>query len=252
MTTLSSPLIYLVIPAYREASRIMSLLHDLEELADELKPLVVQIVEDSGPGEDRERTLKKISPVLERSDLFLPALLPEENLGKGGAVRFGWNAAPEKAQWLGFVDADGSICAAEILRLVKEVRSSGDEAAYFGSRIRMLGRDVDRELHRHLIGRVFATISSITSGIACYDSQCGLKIFPANALRPLLPQFRENGFAFDLELLAFLTDAEVPIREFPVDWHEVSGSSVNMFSDPLKMYLAMTKIQKRRRSVDTG
>ena len=239
--------LHLVIPAYHEAERICPLLEELAELAEGLNPISVRVVEDSGDGPEREATLKAIAPIVESSPIFLEPLCDPKNLGKGGAVRSGWNNSPPDATWLGFLDADGSVSGAEVLRAMKEIRSrESRDIVFFASRVLMLGRNVDRELHRHLIGRAFATLGSMSLRIKCYDSQCGFKVLPKAAFEKIEPALEVDGFAFDLELLAFLVDEGIEIEEFPVDWHEVGGSSVSLIKDPMRMYLALRDIARRR------
>lgn len=241
-------LFYLVIPAYREAERLPSFLEDLVALQDVLAPIAIVVVEDSGSGPHQEATLEAIAPIVERSQGVVSTLSYPENIGKGGAIKAGWDKAPLHAAWLAFIDADGSLPPDELVRMAASIRARGDaETAYFASRIMMLGRRISRHLRRHLMGRIFATLSSNILNIKCYDSQCGLKCIPAGAYDKIRPQLQTNGFGFDIELLAFLTDEGVQIEEFPVDWFEVGGSSVNFLLDPIKMLFTLAGVSRRRK-----
>jgi hypothetical protein len=105
-----------------------------------------------------------------------------------------------------------------------------------GSRVRLLGRSIERRPSRHYIGRVAATAISIVLGLPVYDTQCGAKLFRANGEVPAL--FREpftTGWAFDVEILARLirqraaagASARAALYEQPLRrWHDAPGSKV--------------------------
>lgn len=119
--------------------------------------------------------------------------------------------------------------------------------ALFASRIKMLGRIVNRQLKRHLLGRIYATLVSESLNIPIYDSQCGLKIVPAPAFRAIQDQLSILGFAFDVDLLVHLLDHGTPVIEVPVDWHEESGGKVHLLRDSWRMAKDVLQIRRHRR-----
>lgn len=108
----------------------------------------------------------------------------------------------------------------------------------FGARVGLLGREVNRSLGRHYLGRVFATLASHMLGLPIYDTQCGAKLFRATPqLHEALAAPFEAGWIFDVELLARLTRAYVArglslqdaIFEYPLHrWHDLPGSKLGM------------------------
>lgn len=233
--------VLLVVPCFRESGRIVAFLKELKaELCGDESVRV--LVVDDGSGEDEARCLKM---VVDSARLSWPGLLPMlplvPNRGKGGAVYAGW-ATRRNEQWLAFVDADGSCPAREVKRLL----SMRGQGALFGSRVKMLGRSIKRHWHRHLMGRVFATMVSEMLRIEVYDSQCGMKLVPRNDYERVESRLTLHGFAFDVELLTALLDTGCPVIEVPVDWHETPGGKVHLLRDSLRMFRDVLTVRRNR------
>ena len=205
---------------------------------------------DDGSGADEAVRLGEIVEGFRRSYPFvLPLLALPVNQGKGGAVYAGWAQASAEVDRLAFTDADGSCSAAEVARVISSHTLAGEGAeptAFFASRIKMLGRRVDRLVQRHLLGRVFATLVSELLGIPVYDSQCGLKVVPRKAYEKVAKRLTIHRFAFDVELLVALLDTGCQVNEVPIDWHEVPGSRVRLLRDSWLMARDVLKIRERR------
>jgi hypothetical protein len=102
--------------------------------------------------------------------------------------------------------------------------------------VRRLGANIDRRALRHYAGRIFATLASLVLGMAVYDTQCGAKLFRADAAvaRAFAEPFLSR-WIFDVELLARLrreTDGEplgTRLLEIPLpSWRDVAGSKLTM------------------------
>lgn len=164
--------------------------------------------------------------------LSLPA-----NRGKAEAVRAGLRLAFESdVQQVGYLDADFSTPPDEMLHLV-EVLESRPVAVVLGSRVKLLGREVERRLVRHYLGRVFATVASITLGLAVYDTQCGAKVMRRSpALEHAVATPFSSRWAFDVELLWRLLHPPAGVAaldpsallEVPLQtWRDVKGSKLH-------------------------
>jgi glycosyltransferase involved in cell wall biosynthesis len=237
----------LVIPFYQDAGRLKPF---LRELLDELPASFSLQIVDDGSGAEHRRQLEELIAATAlrpaRAALLPPRHLPV-NQGKGAAVRAGWDnyAAYDL---VGFVDADGAVCAREILRLYDYFCAHQDAVdAVIASRVKILGRHIDRRLARHLIGRVFATIVSLASRLPVYDSQCGYKLLRSRALGQVLPRLCSNRFAFDVELIMELAATGAVIHEFPVDWVDQPDSKVKVWRDGLPMLLDVGRSARKVR-----
>ena len=242
------PSFFLVVPAYRESRRLPHFLpHLAETLIERFPSARIQVVDDGSGPEEQAETSRQIGSLRKKfSNLLQPLLLPH-NVGKGGAILAAWDKNPG-LDYLAFVDADGAISPDEVCRLASLLPASGTERALFASRIRMLGRKVDRKYIRHYVGRLFATCIGGLLNAEVYDSQCGLKFIPATAYSRIRPWLEGRRFAFDLELLATLRHIACPIEEVPIHWHDVAGSKVSLGRDSVRMLCSAWSIRHARRT----
>ncbi len=126
------------------------------------------------------------------------------------------------------------------------IREGPQRGALFASRVLMLGRQVTRDFHRHLLGRVYATLVSSLLQIPIYDSQCGFKLIPGSAWEKVRQKLQIGGFAFDVELLVALLDSGIKVTELPIDWHETPGGKVHLIRDSYRMYRDVLRVRKLR------
>lgn len=235
----------LVIPSYQDCTRLRSYLPELCERLAEIPGASILVVDDGSGSPAAEETGNFVRELARSHANLLEPLLLEPNRGKGGAVYAGWDAAPE-SEWLGFVDADGATPAGEVVRVVRAALDDPNAAdAYIGSRIKMLGRTVSRSVKRHIVGRAFATLSSVVTGFSVYDSQCGCKLVRREFYRKVREHLVEARFAFDIDLLTNLSLAGARMREFPVDWADIPGSKVSLAKDGLQMAQAIWRLRDR-------
>jgi glycosyltransferase involved in cell wall biosynthesis len=240
--------VHLVVPCFQESARIGVFLPGLCRAMADLGGVSILVVEDGSDVAEVARMQSIIESFRGEFPCLLPLHVLPENRGKGGAVYAGW-AAAQQAEWLGFVDADGSCSAEEVARLIRLARSRSAESpttAFFASRIKMLGRRVQRLLKRHLLGRVYATLVSEMLRVPVYDSQCGLKLLPRQAFERVAAHLVVTGFAFDVELMVALLDSGCRIEEVPIDWQEVAGGKVSLLRDSWRMARDVARIRARR------
>lgn len=243
----------LVIPHYNDAERLEPFLKSLVEVLPSHFSILVS--DDGSTSAQRERLNqvfgKYTSQGREGGPSVLPPLFVDKNTGKGGAVRRGWDyGEAHEFSLLAFADADGAVSATEILRAERHVRQNDQQIdALFGSRVKMLGRTVTRSLKRHLSGRIFATLVSWLGNVPAYDTQCGLKILKTETYRKIRPGMQTLGFAFDVELCLLLQAAGSRMIEFPIDWHDVPGSKVNLIRDSILMGIEVVRISRCVQSI---
>ena len=221
-------------------------IEDLKRVFAGDEGLRILLVDDGSPAEEQKRFLEVVDPLIKDGQLFLPPLILPDNIGKGGAIYAGW-ATSDTADWLAFVDADGSCSAQETKRLIELARQQSEPVSIFASRVKMLGHHVERHFKRHLVGRVYATLVSELLNIEVYDSQCGLKVIHGAAYREIAKRLTIEGFAFDVDLLVHLLAAGHKIKEEPIDWHDTPGGKIRLLRDSWRMFRDVLKIRRNRR-----
>lgn len=238
---MNSPDILLVIPTYRDGVRLTKFLPELcAELARGPGGVAVQVVDDGSPAGEQLWLATEIDQMRRTYPFLQPLLTGKPNHGKGHAIRAGWDAAPA-ARWLAFVDADGAAPATEVAALLALARNAAQPAVFIAVRTDQPGKPVKRFWHRRLGSRLFNAWVRHCLALDYPDTQCGLKVVPASFHRET--SWREEGFAFDLELLLRAHAAGLPVVTQPITWSECSGSSLGLGA-MLGLFAAAWRLRK--------
>ena len=146
------------------------------------------------------------------------------NRGKGYAVRHGMLAAT--GDWRLMTDADLSTPIDELPKL--EAGAGRDQAA-----VAIGSRALDRRLvvkhqswFRETGGRVFNLVMSLITGLPFADTQCGFKLYRADAAQAVFSRQILDGFSFDVEAVYIARRLSFPVIEVPVRWANAEGSKV--------------------------
>jgi len=165
----------------------------------------------------------------------------EPHRGKGGAVKAGLSAATGQFRFI--CDADLSMPIDEISRFLPPQAAPFDVA--IGSREGRKAHRVGEPKYRHLMGRLFnhGVQWLVLPGIE--DSQCGFKMFTADAVRSIFPRVTVDGWAFDVEVLAVARAQQLRVIEVPIEWHYRAESRVSMMRDGWEMLKELLRIRLR-------
>jgi dolichyl-phosphate beta-glucosyltransferase len=184
------------------------------------------------------------------------------NRGKAEAVRFGINHALKSGvAYVGFWDADLATPLEEISEFCAILDQSHDIEMVFGSRVKLLGRNIERVPARHYAGRVFATVVSAVLRMPIYDTQCGAKLFRAgDSIRQIFAEPFLSRWVFDVELIAryirqvgSTTCAAKGIYEFPLHaWADVKGSRLKLSDFGVAIWDVYRIYWKYMRGIDPG
>ncbi len=232
MTAKATRKCLIVVPCFNEGSRLQ--VRRFTDFVGRVEGVNFLFVNDGS----RDNTLEVLETIRSGREDRIQILDKQVNAGKAEAVRTGLLRAVEEGcgTFVGFWDADLSTPLEVIPDFLALLNGNERLQMVFGSRVRLLGRDVSRKASRHYLGRVFASLASMTLGLPIYDTQCGAKLFRVTPeLSSILKETFLSRWVFDVEILAryiafyqgsvaYLRDS---IYEFPLPrWYDVDGSKV--------------------------
>jgi len=230
------PELSVVIPAYNEERRLPPYLAGILAYL-EAQPFSSEvIIVDDGSQDSTAAVVEGFAAGNARVRLVR---LPQ-NQGKGYAVKTGMLSANGMLRL--FTDADGATPITELPGLKKAIEAGADVAV--GSRaLRDDAHTVKTQFHRKLMGTVFNVIVRTLTVKGINDTQCGFKLFTAEAANTAFPLQRIHDFGFDVEVLYICHKKGFRIVEVSVNWTDVPGTKVRLIRDSLRMFKDVVKIR---------
>jgi len=228
---------------FNEAGRMEHSLRPMLSYVDRHRLRGEVILVDDGSRDDTLDRARELLLTLENSRGTAISL--GVNRGKGAAVREGMMNAVGDVRL--FADADNATPIEELDRLLPMV--SSPRHIVIGS------RSIDRSMleirqpwWREHMGKSFNLILRSLVGLPFHDTQCGFKLFGAEAARICFSRQKLDGFAFDVELLWVARLQGLEVRETPVRWRHVEESRVDPVRDSLRMLRDALKVRLLHRN----
>ncbi len=211
-----------VIPVFNEATTIRTLLQRVQEIDVEKEIIIV----DDGSNDDTpeflrdlEKATKLTPPVMTGSQGTyqlraenIRVLFQEKNMGKGAALRRGFQEA--QGQIILVQDADLEYDPKDYFRLLEPIQKGVADVVY-GSRFleknqRVLGR------LGYLGNKIFTSLSNWATHQKLTDVWTGYKVFKREVLQSMA--LIENGFGFEPEVTAKVGKEGWRICEVPISY----------------------------------
>jgi dolichyl-phosphate beta-glucosyltransferase len=234
--TRTRPRLSIVIPAYNEERRLGPSLAKVRAYLGRRRIHAEVLVVDDGSSDGTAQVVRKAA----KAWPALRLLKLPRNQGKGAAVRAGVLGA--KARRILFTDADLSTPLEELAALEARLDAGADVA--LGSRAVDRSRvSVSQPLYRVLAGRSFNVLVQLFSVPGIHDTQCGFKLFTAEAGRRLFAKQQVPRFGFDVEFLFLARKAGYRLAEVPVRWENSPETKVRPIRDGARAFLDLALIR---------
>jgi O-antigen/teichoic acid export membrane protein len=196
----------LVIPFYNPGSRLAPHVQDVTAVLRAAQVTFEVIAVSDGSTDGSPSSLAGVGQVR--------VVQLARNQGKGAALRVG--LAQGRGRYLGFIDADGDIPAAQLNHFLAATRT-GEPDVVLGTK-RHPDSDVVYPPLRRLYSVGYQQLNRVLFQLPTRDTQTGIKLIRRETLAAVLPKMVEKRFAFDLELLVvarrmgYSNFVELPVR----------------------------------------
>jgi glycosyltransferase involved in cell wall biosynthesis len=215
--------VFVVVPAFNEASVIGSTLEQLMKLNHAI------VTVDDGSTDDTWSVL---------SHLPVYALRHPFNLGQGAALQTGMTFALQRnAEIIVHFDADGQHQAADMETLIEPIRRNQADLV-FGSRFLRNADSLAVPFLRRRVLKAARIVNGFSTGLWLSDAHNGFRALSATAARKI--ELSENGFAHASEIMNRAHKLKLRIAERPTaisytDYSRARGQSswnaVNIMMD---------------------
>ncbi len=164
------------------------------------------------------------------------------NRGKGAALRTGMLAAV--GRHVLFSDADLSTPIEEASKFL--AAHAAGAPIVIGSR-KTKGAAVTKRQNplRENMGRVYTWLSNVLICPGVSDFTCGFKSFVRQAAQDVFSRVREEGWAYDSEVLYLARRLGYPVTEVPVAWANDPSTRVRLLRDAFGSAAGLARIRGR-------
>jgi len=239
----------IILPVYKEAFRLEDSLNRVADFVNSMEDSEAIFVNDGSPDESASVIQSYIK---DNSELPFKLISYSLNQGKGFAVKEGVAAAA--GELILMSDTDLSTPLGDYTKLIKGIEAGADIVC--GSRA-VSGSEIgeDPPLLRRILSRIFNILVRISGVHGIHDTQCGFKLFKAEAAKSIFDKMCIRGFAFDVELIARARASGFKVDEEPVHWDYSGHSTVRVFSNGSRMLfdvfmLVLKRFFRGERSLD--
>ena len=220
------PRLSIIIPAYNEESRLPNTLLEIQNCINKQPYKTEVLVVDDGSTDGTVQAVKDIAKKFPE----LRLIENEVNKGKGGVVRQGMLEA--KGDWRLFADADNSTPICQVEKLLKETENY---EVIIGSRyLESDSIKIKQPWKRRMLSRLGNPLVQLLLLPGIKDTQCGFKLFSAEASEKIFEQQTQSGWVFDMEVLVIARKLGYKIKEVPVDWFDAANSQMRVFRSAVK------------------
>ena len=234
----------IIFPVYNEELRLNSSFNHIKSFLKKEKKLKIEIifVDDGSKDNSYNLIVKFVNNFKLKNKVKFKIVKSETNLGKGAALKLGVEKAAY--DWILTTDIDMSVSLFQISAWEKKKLIEKKHSVYFASRSHKKSI-VERNFIRNVLGDIGSFLISIILNINIKDTQCGYKLYKKQQAKFAFSKLKNCGWDHDIELILLLKSKNIAIKELPIKWMHKENSKVNIFLDPIKMFIGILIIRFR-------
>jgi len=209
----------ILLPTYKEAENIESLIKKLQQLK---LNLTIAVIDDSSP-DGTANIIKKLQK--EYNNILL--LVRPSKLGLGTAITDGFRlllSQKNKPKYIVTMDADYSHNPDDITKLLHAAKQGSD--LIIGSRYCKGGKTVGWHKIRLVISRLANILASATIGIWIHDCTSGLRCYSKEYVKTVLSSLHSQTYEIQIETVKQARLQGFEVKEIPITFmNRKSGKS---------------------------
>lgn len=220
----------IVMPAYNESELIYnSLMQTIEIVSGFVSDFEIIAVNDGS----KDQTKQEIERAMQR-DSRICLVSSDKNRGKGTAIISG--VCEADGAYVAFLDADLELSPTQLESYLKKLLDEPTDVV-IGCKFHK-DSEVQYPLKRKIISWGYYCMLLVLFHLNVKDTQTGLKVFRAEAIRPVAHLVRTHGYAYDIELLVAINRRGYRITQMPVKVVYVRDSNTKRitFRDVLQVF----------------
>lgn len=230
----------IIIPAYNEEKRLPKTIKTINEHFGSLSDYVYEIIVIDDCSTDKTFSIAA-------SFQNVSVYKNEKNMGKGYSVKKGILRA--KYPLILFTDSDLATPIGEFHNMYYYIKNHSYDIVIASRNLKDSNRIVKQPFYRRLLGQSFPLIVRLLLLPGIMDTQCGFKLFTRECAKEIVQYQTINRFSFDVELLYIAKRLGFTVKECPVVWFDMSGSTVNPLKDGFRMLVDTIKIRVKNYKV---
>ena len=234
----------IIFPVFNEELRLNSSFNHIKSFLKKKKKLKIEIifVDDGSKDNSYNLIVKFVNNFKLKNKVKFKIVKSETNLGKGAALKLGVEKAAY--DWILTTDIDMSVSLFQISAWEKKNLTEKKHSVYFASRSHKKSI-VERNFIRKVLGDIGSFLISVILNINIKDTQCGYKLYKRQHAKFAFSKLKNCGWDHDIELILLLKSKNIAITELPIKWIHKENSKVNIFLDPIKMFIGILIIRFR-------
>lgn len=198
----------IIMPAYNEEALIYNSITKTLDIVSEFAPELEIIAVNDGSKDNTKAEIIRAT----QDDKRVKLVSSDKNHGKGAAIIAG--VAEATGDYIAFLDADLEL-PPDQLKDYMECMERKNADVVIGCKLHK-DSHISYPLKRKIISIGYYIMLVVLFHLKVQDTQTGIKLFKADALKSVAHLVRTSGFAYDIELLVALNRRGYKIEEMPV------------------------------------